>query len=106
MLLICCYNNLTMKRLIGDVILLISVLVFPWWVSILLLLIGIFIFNNFYEFIVFNVIINSLYVIPSDRLLSNPLFFSLTIVVAYILIQILKSNIILYKNKSHNEISY
>lgn len=86
-----------MKRVIFDVILFISVFVLPWWVSALLLFVGIFIFNNFYEFIVFSVIVFSLYSIPSDRLITSPIFFSLTIIILYILIQSIRNNIILYK---------
>lgn len=86
-----------MKRVIFDVILFISVFVLPWWVSALLLFVGIFIFNNFYEFIVSSVIVYSLYSIPSDRLITSPIFFSLTIIILYILIQSIRNNIILYK---------
>ena len=86
-----------MKRVIFDVILLISVFVFPWWISVLLLLIGIFIFKNFFEFIVANIIIYSLYAVSNDRLISSPVFFSALIIVLYIAIQIIRNNIILYK---------
>ena len=86
-----------MKRVIFDVILLISVFVFPWWISVLLLLIGIFIFKNFFEFIAANIIIYSLYAVSNDRLISSPVFFSALIIVLYIAIQIIRNNIILYK---------
>lgn len=91
------YNNSVMKRIIFDVILFISVFVFPWWISVLLLFIGIFAFNNFYEFIIANVIIYSLYSIPGNRLISSSIFFSGTIIILYIIIQSIRNNIILYK---------
>jgi hypothetical protein len=86
-----------MKRVIFDIILFISVFIFPWWISFLFLLIGIFAFKNFYEFIIADVIIYSLYSIPGDRLITSPIFFSLVIIILYITIQIIKNNIILYK---------
>lgn len=86
-----------MKRVIFDVVLFILVFISPWWVSVLLLFIGIFAFGNFYEFIVASVIIYSLYSIPSDRLISSPIFFSLIIIILYIIIQSIRNNIILYK---------
>lgn len=86
-----------MKRVIFDMVLFISIYIFPWWISLPLVFIGIFIFNNFYEFIIANVIIYSLYAIVGDRLISSPVFFSLLIISLYILIQIIRDNIILYK---------
>ncbi|MFA5773337.1 MAG: hypothetical protein WC908_01525 [Candidatus Paceibacterota bacterium] len=86
-----------MKRVIFDIVLFLSVFIFPWWVSIFLLFIGIFIFNNFYEFIVASVIIYSLYTIPGDRIISSPIFFSSVLITLYIAIEYIKNNIILYK---------
>ena len=87
-----------MKRVIFDIILFISVFIFPWWISALMLLVGIFIFNNFYEFIVASVINFSLYSIGDDRIISSVVYFPLIIITIYIAIQFVKSNIILYKN--------
>lgn len=86
-----------MKRIIFDIVMFISVFVFPWWISVLLLLFGIFVFKNFFEFILATVIIYSLYSIPGSGLIASPIFFSLFIIILYIAIQFLKNNIILYK---------
>lgn len=88
-----------MKRVIFDIILFTSIFIFPWWISVLLLFLGIFVFNNFYEFIVASVIIYSLYAIPGDRIISSPIFFSSFIVILYIVIGYIKNNIILYKDE-------
>ncbi|MBK5215207.1 MAG: hypothetical protein JJE53_00135 [Candidatus Pacebacteria bacterium] len=87
-----------MKRVIFDIILFISVFIFPWWISALMLLVGIFIFNNFYEFIVASVINFSLYSTGDSRIISSVVYFPLIIITIYITIQFIKSNIILYKN--------
>lgn len=86
-----------MKRIVFDAVLFTSVFVFPWWISVLLLFIGIFIFNNFYEFIIASVIIYSLYAIPGDRIISSPIFFSSVLIILYLIIEYIKNNIILYK---------
>ena len=86
-----------MKRAVFGVILFISVFTFPWWISALLLLAGMFIFKNFYEFFVANVIIYSLHAVPGERLFTSPIFYSLLIVVIYIVLQIIRDNIIFYK---------
>lgn len=86
-----------MRRVIFDIGLFISIFIFPWWFSVLLILIGIFTFSNFYEFIVVGVIIFSLYSIPGDRIISSPIIFSLGIILLYVIIQSIRNNIILYK---------
>jgi hypothetical protein len=85
------------KRVIFDVILFVLVFILPWWASLLLLLVGIFVFNDFYEFIIACVIIYSLYSIPSDRLISSQVFFAGVIIILYVVIQVIRNNIILYK---------
>jgi len=87
-----------MKRVIFDIILFISIFIFPWWVGILLLAIGLFVFANFYEFVAGGVLIFSLYAPMGDgRLISSPIFFSALIIFFYAITQIIKSNIIFYK---------
>jgi len=86
-----------MKRIFFDIILFISIFVFPWWVSLFFVFIGIFIFNNFYEFIGAGIIVFALYSFPDDRLISSPVFFSLLLIISYLVLQFIKSNIILYK---------
>lgn len=86
-----------MKRVIFNVILFISIFIFPWWISLFLIFVGIFIFNNFYEFILVNIIIYSLYVTKDNRLISSPIFFSSIVIASYIIIQSIRNNIILYK---------
>lgn len=85
------------KRVIFDVILFISAFILPWWVVVVMLFIGIFIFSNFYEFIIISTIIYSLYSIPGDKVIYSPMFFSLISIVLYVSIQAVKNNIILYK---------
>jgi len=88
-----------MKRVIFDIVLFLSAFIFPWYFVVLLLLVGIFVFVSFYEFIFVSVIIYSLYSVPSDKIISSPIFFSLMIIFSYTLIQIIRNNIILYKNE-------
>ncbi len=86
-----------MKRVMFDILLVISVLLLPWWISAILTLAGAFIFDHFYEFIIAGVMIYSLFAIPGTGFLSSPFWFPFMIGVAYILIGIVKRYIILYK---------
>jgi hypothetical protein len=88
-----------MKRVIFDIVLFLSIFVLPWWASVFFVIIGIFIFDNFYEFIISGIIFFSLYRAPSDIPISSPIIFSLSISTIYIIIQYIKSNIIFYKNE-------
>lgn len=85
------------KRVIFDIILFISIFIFPWWVSFTFLFIGIFTFNKYYEFIIGSIIIYSLFSIPNDKMVSSPIFFASIVSVFYILVQYFKTSIILYK---------
>jgi len=88
-----------MKRVIFDLILFVSIFIFPWWVSLFFVLVGIFLFDNFYEFIISGVVIYFLYATKSGQLISSPLFFSTATIISYIIIQLIRNNIILYKTK-------
>jgi len=87
-----------MKRVLYDVLLLISVFILPWWISIPLSLIGLFLFRDFYEFIIINIVIYGLYSTASDRILSSPVWMSVIVSFTYIIVEAVKKNIILYNN--------
>lgn len=86
-----------MRRVIFDLVIFILLFIAPWWVSLILLFVGIFIFNDYYEFIFGLLIIYSVYSIPGKEIYHSPIFFSAVTIVFYVLIQHLKNNIILYK---------
>lgn len=86
-----------MKRVLFDILLFISVFTLPWWVSMILLLIGIFKFKNFYEFIIAIIFMYSLFRTDTDLLISSPYFVLSVAFVFYIGVQYLKSNMIAYK---------
>lgn len=88
-----------MKRIIFDISMFLSLFIFPWYVAVILALIGIFIFTQFYEFIGVGIIIYALYTIPGDSLLTSPLWFPVFVSLLYIGIQIARRYIILYKNE-------
>jgi len=85
------------KRIVFDLLLFLSVFIFPWWVSFILALGGIFIFRNFYEFIVISIMYYSLFANISTRLISSPIFFAVVIAIIFFVIQVLKDNLSFYK---------
>jgi len=91
-----------MQRIIFDVLLFIFIFLLPWWVVLILSIIGLFLFKNYYEFLFFSIIIYVLYSIPEYTFLNNSVYVYLGIIVFYLLVQYLRRHIILYKN----ELSY
>lgn len=92
-----------MKRGFFDIGLFLALFILPWWVSAFLALIGVFVFKNFYEFIITGIIIYSIYLIPESSFITHPFIFPLIVVIIYFIIQIIRKQIILYNN---NDISY
>lgn len=88
-----------MKRVIFDIVLFLSVFILPWWITVPLSIFGIFLFRNFYEFLVVSAIMYALFAIPNRGVISSPIWFPVIVSVIYIVIQVFRSNIILYKNE-------
>ncbi len=92
------YNS-CMKRVIFDAVMILAVFLLPWWIPVILALVGIFLFVQFYEFLGVGIVMYALYAIPSTRFISSPVWFPFIISVIYIAIQFSKRYIILYKNE-------
>jgi len=88
-----------MKRLIFDILLFLFIFLLPWWVVLILSIIGLFVFTSFYEFIVSSIIIYVLYSVPLDTFLNKSIFVYAGIITFYLIIEYLRSHIILYKNE-------
>lgn len=88
-----------MKRVIFDILLLLCLLTLPWWVTLVAALIGLFIFKQFYEFIIAWIIMFSLFAIPGSRIISSPILSALIIGLVYVGVQVLRRYIILYRNE-------
>ena len=86
-----------MKRVVFDILLLISLFLLPWWVSALFACVGIFLFIQFYEFVGVGVIIYSLYTVPENMFITKPFWFAGALCLVYVGIQILREYLIVYK---------
>lgn len=88
-----------MKRIIFDLALFLSLFILPWWITALFAFFGMFLFKQFYEFLVVSLIIYSIFSYPSDRVVASSLWYPLIICGIFIVIQYIKSRMILYKNE-------
>ncbi len=89
-----------MKRIIFDILFIISVFILPWWFNVILAFIGVFLFDKFYEFILILLIIYSLYSISEASEISHVIIVAMIINAIYFLVQVFKSNISFYQDNS------
>jgi len=88
-----------MKRAFFDLILIFVLFLLPWWVTLFLIIVGLFIFKKYFEFIVFAIAVVNLSTVTIKYSLNKGFYLYASIIIIYLLIQFLKSRIILYKNE-------
>lgn len=88
-----------MKRIVFDIILVLSVYLFVWPVTLLLALAGIFLFSHFYEFLLALVIMYALHAVPDTIFIASPFWFAVIVVMVYTLGQLARRYMIIYKHE-------
>ena len=88
------FSLLVMKRLLYSVLLFFSIMVLPWYVYASLIIAGMFLFNNFYEGIVWVIIIEILYGPPGIDIFQHT--FMLWMVAATIVALVIKRSVRYY----------
>lgn len=82
-----------MNRVIFDIFLFLSVFLLPWWVVLVLSLVGIFIFDQYYESVVAMILLQVLYSGLSSRVISSTFYYPLIVISVYYLLTIVKKSI-------------
>lgn len=88
-----------MKRAFFDIILFLSIFLFPWWVALVLAIIGLFMFQSFYEFLLVSIVLYLLYSIPKLSFINSSILVYLAIIIFYLFAQYLRRRMIIYKNE-------
>ncbi len=85
-----------MRRILVDILLILSIFFFPWWLTLGLSLIALFYFDNFYEILFLGIGIDSLY--NATIAIYHPVEFVATIIaiVLFVGVTILKNRLRLY----------
>lgn len=86
-----------MTRIFFDLALFLSILFLPWWANLFLAFLGLFLFKNFYEYLIYGTIVFVLFSPMSNRTISSPVYFSIILISSFVLIEAIKRNIIFYK---------
>jgi hypothetical protein len=82
-------------RLIFALILLVSISFLPWWVNLILIVVGSFYFKNFYEAVLIGLIMDSLY--GSSVVFETFIYFyTLTFLISVFLINKIREKMIMY----------
>ncbi len=87
-----------MKRVFFDILLFLSIFILPWWVSAFVVFVGIFVFEQFYEFIAGGILMYVLYATEGTRLISSHIWFPAILSIIYLGIQTMRRYIIIFRN--------
>ena len=86
-------NTTMVQRITANIILLMSVLFAPWWITIILALALVFYFKLYYEFIIAAVITDMLYGVPEVLLFDWVFVYTAFSIILFILVQWLKTRL-------------
>jgi hypothetical protein len=85
-----------MPRILADIVLLVSVFIFPWWFVLMLGTVMLFIFPDFYEILFLGIVLDSLYNAPIARYHHVEFVVTLITVFLFILAEVLKRRLRFY----------
>ncbi|HEY4510241.1 MAG TPA: hypothetical protein VJJ73_00195 [Candidatus Paceibacterota bacterium] len=89
------YSSSLGARIVGDVILFIAIVAFPWWLSFIFAAAGAFFFRDYYEMLIAGLAIDSLYnAVGPDR--GFVYVFSITFAILFVIVFFLKQRLLLY----------
>ncbi len=83
-------------RIVLDIFILFSIATFPWWFSLVLIIIGILKFNNFYEAFVFAIISDSFFGVQRNFFMNFEFISLLSILILFFSINQIKKGLRAY----------
>lgn len=79
-----------MNRVFFSVCLMLSVILLPWWVALAMSLIGIYVYEQYYEAVASMILVHILYGFPSTRFISSDLYFPILVIVLFYVLSMIK----------------
>lgn len=86
----------TKYRVIADILLFFLIFVGPWWLLIVLISAGIFLFRNYYESLGLAIFLDGLYSVPNVTFFGSGAFFTIIIAAIFLLSTFLKTRLKFY----------
>jgi len=83
-------------RIIFDIVFLVVMFVLPWWISVGIALILLFVFESFWEIVAFAVFFDILYS-SSGYFFASQFIFTIGALVSFVVVSRLKKSIIIYR---------
>lgn len=84
-------------RIIYDSVVLVGILFVSWWYILFLCFVGVIIFQRYYECIFVGILLDMLYGIPREQLMSIPIIFTITTSILFIVSGGLKTHARFYE---------
>ncbi len=81
------------SRILIDIFIFLSILFFPWWITVILVIWGVFLFDNFYEALLAGLLIDLLYGTRTEEFFGIWFVFFIIFLSIYFLAGKLKENI-------------
>lgn len=85
------------QRILLDIVIVLSVFYLPWWISAILVAIGAFFFDKFYEIFFIGLLLDILYGVKTEKFYGVWFIFTVVFTLIYIIIKYFKKNIRSYK---------
>ena len=86
------------QRIIFNIMLVLSTIYLPWWITLPMTLCGLFLFDRFYEYFLVGILMDTLYGVPLEKFYGIWFVFTLILSIAYVTIGKLKRSIRFYDN--------
>jgi hypothetical protein len=83
-------------RLIFDALFFIGALFLPWWVMLSAIVVGVFLFGFFFEGVLYAILIDVVFGVPTVRFWSLPYFFTLLVLVCITISLIIRKTTRMY----------
>ena len=80
-------------RIVFDIFLLVSILFLSWWVTVILVLFGVFIFSNYIEIIIAGMLVDILYGEHNSFVSFLGVYGTVSTISVYFLVKVLKSKL-------------
>ena len=85
-----------MHRIIYNLIAFVCIFFFPWWVVLVLAIVGIFLFNNYYEAVIFGALLDATYSNATYLTLWSSIFHTLIFAGVFAVLHTVKRRMFMY----------
>lgn len=86
-------SNIKIRIIIDLLIVIFIAMAFPWWLSLGLVFLGIFLYRNFYEAFLFAFMMDSIYSVSKDLFFGKVFIYLIIVVIVFIFVRWFKERL-------------